>query len=82
MDDPKTKVSLYYHKGESALMVVTNYNKEERQARLDLSLDRLGLQGKALSAKNMMTDEVHKVGRAGSLSLRIPAKSFVLLRVE
>lgn len=80
VDDPKIKVSLYCHTGKDVLMVVANYNREEKEVKLSLELAQMGLQGKVLKAANMMTEESVPVTQGSPLTLRIPAKSFMLMK--
>ncbi|MBI3922809.1 MAG: hypothetical protein HY318_15420, partial [Armatimonadetes bacterium] len=82
VDDPKIKTSLYFHKGKDALMVVANYNREEKEVKLSLKLAKMGLKGTGLKAVNVMTEESVPVAQGSQLELKIPAKSFVLVRMD
>jgi len=82
VSEPEVKASLYVHPGRNVLLLVGNYHREAQAVHLRLDLARLGLAGKALAGTNVLTAVAVPVSEAGDLHLEVPAKSFVLLRIE
>jgi len=82
VDPPMIKASLYYHAGKNALIIVGNYDKEEKDVSLSLDLAKLGLRGRKLTAVNVMTETPISISSSGGLLLHVCGKSFVLVRVE
>ena len=82
VSDPKVLVSLYYHAGKDVLLLAGNYNKEVWQNTIQLKLEKMGLEGKALKATNVLTEEDLKISADGHLSVKINPKSFLLIRLD
>ncbi len=81
-DNDKVKVSIYYHAGKDALLVVGNYNPNVVQPGIQMNLSKFGLQGKKLVAVNALTGQKIALTSGGVLSPVIKAKSFVLVKVS
>ena len=80
--DPKIKVSLYYHPGQNILLLVANYNPEEKEADIHLNLSKFGLSGKKINAVNVLTREALSISSDGLLTVKIRPKSFRLVKIE
>jgi hypothetical protein len=81
-DDPKVKVSFYYHPGKNVLLLAGNFNDEDKTPSIDLDLAKCGLTGKLLRARNVLTAQDVPLTADGHLAPLIRGKSFVLLRIE
>jgi hypothetical protein len=81
-EDPKTKISLYYHKGEDAFLVVGNTDAQNKDVSVQLHLKAFGLEGAALRARNALTQVPLALAQDGKLNVSVRAKSFVLVAVE
>ena len=80
--DPKTQVSLYYHFGKDAFLIVGNTNAQTKPVTVQLRLKAFGLEGAALHARNALTQVPVALQKEGSLSVLVRGKSFVLVAVE
>ena len=81
-EDPKTKVSLYYHPGKDAFLIVGNTDAQARTVNVQLHLKAFGLEGAALRARNALTQVPVALAQDGKLNVFVRAKSFVLVAVE
>lgn len=80
--DPKIKASFYYHPGKDVLLLIANYNPEEKEVHIHLNLSKLGLSGKKLTAVNALTQQMLNLSPDGLLTLKVNSKSFCLVRIE
>jgi hypothetical protein len=81
-DDPKVRVSFYFHPGKDVLLLAGNFNAEDKVPAIRLDLARCGLAGRQLAARNVLTGVPVVVSADGRFSPMIRGKSFVLLRLE
>jgi hypothetical protein len=81
-EDPKTKVSLYYHPGKDAFLIVGNTDAQVKTVNVQLHLKAFGLEGAALRARNALTQVPAVLTPDGKLTVPVRAKSFVLVAVE
>ncbi len=78
----KTKVSMYLHKGKDALLIVANLSKQDKDIKVPLMLNAMGLNGKKLTAANALTDVAYPVSKSGEVTAKVRAKSFVLIHIK
>jgi hypothetical protein len=81
-EDAKTPISLYYHPGKDAFLVVGNLDARDRTVNVQLHLKAFGLEGAALRARNALTQVPAELAPDGKLGVLVRAKSFVLVAVE
>jgi len=81
-DDPKVRVSFYFHPGKDALLLAGNFNRDNKTPAIRLELAKCGLAGRSLKAWNVLTGVAVAVSADGQFSPMIHGKSFVLLRLE
>jgi hypothetical protein len=82
IEDPKTKISLYYHPGKDAFLIVGNTDGQARTLNLQLQLKAFGLERASLRARNALTQVPVALAQDGKLSVFVRGKSFVLVAVE
>ena len=78
-DNPNVKVSLYLHRGKSALLVVGNLSHEVVEC--GVRVDRAAMALKELSAVNALEGRSISM-QDGVLSVRLRPASFILVRIE
>jgi hypothetical protein len=77
----RLRSALYWHKGKSVLIIITNFTGEEAQGEVKLDLAKLGLTGKKLIARDGFLDDDY--GIAGdTVKVTIPVRSYRLIRIE
>jgi hypothetical protein len=81
-EDPKAKVSLYYHSGKDAFLVVGNMDAQARTIAVQLHLKAFGLEGAALRARNALTQVPVSLAQDGKMNVFVRGKSFVLVAIE
>ena len=81
-EDPKIKISLYYHVGKDAFLVIGNTDAQNKDVNVQLHLKAFGLEGAALRARNALTQVPAALTQDGKLNVFVRAKSFVLVAVE
>jgi hypothetical protein len=81
-EDPKARVSLYYHSGKDAFLVVGNMDTQIKTLNVQLKLNAFGLEGAALQARNALTQVPVALTQDGKLSVFVREKSFVLVDIE
>jgi hypothetical protein len=82
IEDPKTQVSLYYHPGKDAFLIVGNMDAQAKTVNVQLKLKAFGLDGAALRARNALTQVPVALAQDGKLNVLVRAKSFVLVAIE
>ena len=80
--DPKVKTSLYYYTGKRALLIIANFNKQDKIVDLQLSLDAMGLNGKKLKGETTLTKTPVSLAGDGRLSVPVRSQSFVLVTIS
>jgi hypothetical protein len=81
-DDAKSPVSLYYHRGRDALLIVGNTEAQPRTASVQVHLKAFGLENAALRARNALTEVPIALTPDGRLSVPVRARSFTLVALE
>src|ERR1043166_3239144 len=61
LNPDRLRSSLYWHKGNRALIVVANFTGEDAQAGVKLDLKKLGLDGKKLIARDGFLDDEYPI---------------------
>ena len=80
--DSNTHISLYYHPGKDAFLVIGNTDAQPRTVNVQLQLKTFGLAAGALHARNALTQVPVALTQDGKLNVLVRGKSFVLVAVE
>ena len=75
-------MSLYYHPGKDAFLIVGNTDAQTKTVNVQLKLKAFGLEGSALRARNALTQVPVALAQDGKMSVSVRAKSFVLVAIE
>ena len=81
-DDPNVKTSLYCHAGKRVLLIIANFNKQDKTVSLQLGLSALGLSGKKLKGETTLTKLPVPLAGNGRFSVAVRAQSFALVTVS